>query len=118
MVGKLPGGGWLELVLLGIGLMIWSLCLPIWQTQTQQFLMVNLAKSKELIFVELFSLVLFRAECQRISGGTSVRITKCPSQDKLLKHFILSGVIYNICVFDTKSREGEPPGHVSTSQLF
>lgn len=35
--GVLPGGSGLELVLLGVGLMIWSLNLPKWLTQTQQF---------------------------------------------------------------------------------
>lgn len=57
--GELPGGGWLELVLPGLGRMIWSLSLPKWLTQTQQFLIISLTENQELIYVEGLSLDLF-----------------------------------------------------------
>lgn len=66
---ELELGGWLELVLPGVGLMIWNLSLPKWQTQTQQFLKISLAESQGLICVELLSCELFTfilsgKECQ------------------------------------------------------
>lgn len=57
--GELPGGGWLALVLPGVGRVIQSLSLPRWLTQTQQFLIITLTDCQELIYIKHLSLEFF-----------------------------------------------------------
>lgn len=89
-LGELPGGCGLELVLAGIWRLIWILQIPQWLNQSQEYLMISFTDSVELTSLQLICWEIFIfLGMANYSRNSSVRITKCCSQESVLKHFDL-----------------------------